>query len=110
MAIVVPDEEALQLWASKPENGVRGGAGGDHAALCNNPVVNAALLAQMNAAATEAQLKGFERAKAIHLEPAPFSVENGMLTPTFKLKRAPARDHYRPVIDAMYAGLNAAKL
>ncbi len=50
------------------------------------------------------QLKGFEFARDIYLESAPFSVDNDILTPTFKLKRNVARDRYQAQIDAMYAG------
>ena len=41
----------------------------------------------------------------------PFSVENDMLTPTFKLKRNIARDKFRAEIDALYAKpqMNPAK-
>ena len=42
---------------------------------------------------------------AIHLTPEPFSVENGMLTPTFKLKRQQAQAAFQPAIDEMYARL-----
>lgn len=34
------------------------------------------------------QLRGFEMVKHVHLESDLFSVDNGMLTPTMKLKRA----------------------
>jgi len=35
---------------------------------------------------------------------APFSQENGELTPTLKLRRRVVQEHYRAVIDAMYGG------
>ena len=56
----------------------------------------------MEATAKEAKLKGFEIAKTIHLESALFSVENDLLTPTFKSKRPQLQKKYQAVIDAMY--------
>jgi hypothetical protein len=47
------------------------------------------------AAGKEAGLKGFEQVKAIHLHPELFSVENGLFTPTFKLKRPQARARFQ---------------
>lgn len=110
VAIVVPDPEALVLFASKPENKIEGGVGKSVEELCAMPSVRAAVHKDMTKRGKAAALKGFEFAKAIHLEPAPFAVENGLLTPTFKLKRQPARDHYRAVIDDLYEELKATPL
>jgi len=48
--------------------------------------------------------------RAIYLESPShqFSVENDLLTPTFKLKRAPLQKKYQGEIDAMYAALKKA--
>lgn len=55
-----------------------------------------------------AQLRGFEQVQAIHLHPELFTVENNLLTPTFKLKRAPAKAHFQLQIDELYASLPAS--
>lgn len=46
--------------------------------------------------------------KDIHICTELFSVENGLLTPTFKLKRNEARKTFAPQIEDMYTKLNAA--
>jgi long-chain acyl-CoA synthetase len=112
VAIIVPDEETVQAYAAKPENAVSGSPAVGTVSLADlikDPSVVRAIERGMTALGVEAKLKGFEKVKAFHLESEPFSVENGLLTPTFKLKRNPARDHYRPVIDQLYAKINAPK-
>jgi long-chain acyl-CoA synthetase len=49
-------------------------------------VAAAAVLASMDQVAKEAKLRGFEQAKAVFLTAEPFSIENGLLTPTFKVR------------------------
>ena len=46
-----------------------------------------------------------KREKRIHLHGELFSVENGLMTPTFKLKRPQAKEAFLPVIEAMYESL-----
>jgi long-chain acyl-CoA synthetase len=41
------------------------------------------------------QLRGFEMLKAVHLEPVLFSIENDLITPTFKLKRPQLLKYYK---------------
>ena len=60
----------------------------------------------MNAASSNG-LHGFETPKAICLDSEPFSAENGLTTPTFKLKRPQLKDHYQRQIDDMYANMTA---
>jgi long-subunit acyl-CoA synthetase (AMP-forming) len=42
---------------------------------------------------------------AVHLVSEPFSVENGLMTPTFKIKRPQAKAAFQEAIAAMYARL-----
>jgi len=59
----------------------------------------------MGEEARAAQLRGFEAVAAITLVPEPFTVENGLLTPTFKLKRPVAKETYQALIESMYDSL-----
>ena len=124
VAVIVPDPEVVETWAAS--NGVKGDA-------FASPELKAAIEAELKRVSNEAkvgvvvhgervvvggtdtrvwwcggtQLHGFERARAIVIDAEPFAVENGLLTPTFKLIRNKLRDHYRAQIDTMYAGLPA---
>lgn len=55
--------------------------------------------------ATANKLSGLEKPKDIFLTSDAFSIENNMLTPTFKLKRNIGREYFKVPIDAMYAEL-----
>lgn len=38
----------------------------------------------------------------VHLDPTAWDVENGFMTPSFKLKRPQLQKHYQKEIDEMY--------
>lgn len=46
-----------------------------------------------------------QQVKDIYLHPDLFSVQNGLLTPTLKLKRAELKSYFRPQLDDMYRTL-----
>jgi long-chain acyl-CoA synthetase len=54
-------------------------------------------------------VQGYEVVKRVFLEPELFSVENDLLTPSFKLKRPQLQKRYQAEIDRMYAEINAPK-
>eukprot|EP00252_Welwitschia_mirabilis_P025382 TRINITY_DN7895_c0_g1_i2.p1 TRINITY_DN7895_c0_g1~~TRINITY_DN7895_c0_g1_i2.p1 ORF type:complete len:693 (-),score=113.76 TRINITY_DN7895_c0_g1_i2:222-2300(-) len=101
VAIVAIDSDVLKVWADS--EGVKYQ---DLHELCANPRARAAVLADMDAVGRAAKLRGFELAKAVTLTPEPFSLENGLLTPTFKIKRAEAKKCFAKAISDMYSELS----
>ncbi|KAF9360084.1 hypothetical protein BGX34_007964 [Mortierella sp. NVP85] len=100
VGVVVPDPETLKPWAN--ENGL---AGKSYEELCSQPLVRTTLLKELTAFGKGNDLKGFEILKDIHVTSEQFSLENDLLTPTFKLKRHAAKDKYSVEIERMYASL-----
>ncbi|KAF0692233.1 Aste57867_16670 [Aphanomyces stellatus] len=99
VAVVVPDPDFVQSWATG--KGIAGG--NDLAKMAALPELKAAILKSMSDVAKEARLHGFECVKAIHVHGQVFSVENDLLTPTFKLKRPQLKANFQSQIVAMYA-------
>lgn len=101
VAIVVLDPESTVVWAK--------GRGILHAEdlnlLAADPIIKAAVLADMDKVAQEAKLRGFEFVRNIHLVAEAFTLENGLLTPTFKIKRPQAKAFFEKEIVLMYEEL-----
>lgn len=49
---------------------------------------------------------GYAQVRRLHSTLEPWTVENGLLTPTLKMKREQLQDKYRKAIDAMYRSLS----
>ncbi|XP_074587550.1 long chain acyl-CoA synthetase 6, peroxisomal-like [Curcuma longa] len=100
VAIVSVDQEVLIAWAAS--EGIKYE---DLTQLCSDPRTRAAVLADMDDVGKQAQLRGFEFVKAVTLVVEPFSLENDLLTPTFKIKRPQAKAYFAKAIADMYAEL-----
>ena len=104
IAIVVPDEEPVRAWvAATAADGVN--ADVPFPQLCQSSALKAAIMADIQKLSTENGLHGFEIVKAVHVESTLFSIENDLMTPTFKLKRQKIRDQFEKVIAELYASL-----
>eukprot|EP01117_Protostelium_nocturnum_P007056 TRINITY_DN2529_c0_g1_i1.p1 TRINITY_DN2529_c0_g1~~TRINITY_DN2529_c0_g1_i1.p1 ORF type:complete len:852 (-),score=368.62 TRINITY_DN2529_c0_g1_i1:252-2807(-) len=102
VAVVRPEEACLKNYAAEK------GWGSDYAELCKKPEVNKAILADLTAKGKEGKIQGFEAIKGIILTPIEWTAENGLTTPTMKLKRNVLRDHFKPQIDTLYDECEAA--
>eukprot|EP01103_Thecamoeba_quadrilineata_P017923 TRINITY_DN6572_c0_g1_i1.p1 TRINITY_DN6572_c0_g1~~TRINITY_DN6572_c0_g1_i1.p1 ORF type:complete len:671 (-),score=111.81 TRINITY_DN6572_c0_g1_i1:33-2045(-) len=102
IAVVVPNATPLIPWAvqnklfATPEDVTL-------EKLCEKPEVADYILKDLEKIAKESKLRGFEFVKKIHLSPYEFSVQNGLLTPTFKLKRHQLKEHFSEELSQLYS-------
>uniref|UniRef100_A0A8C8JPT6 Arachidonate--CoA ligase n=1 Tax=Oncorhynchus tshawytscha TaxID=74940 RepID=A0A8C8JPT6_ONCTS len=99
VAIVVPDPEVLPGFAQKL------GVQGSHEELCKSQKIKKAIIADLVKLGRQAGLKSFEQVKDLYMHPELFSIENGLLTPTLKAKRADLKKLFQPQIDSLYASM-----
>jgi long-chain acyl-CoA synthetase len=98
VAIVVPDADHAKVWAA--ENGKEND---DLENLIADAEFTEAVQGDMTRIGKDQKLRGFENARKLFFTAEPFSDANGLLTPTFKLKRNAAQAKYQAQIDEMYA-------
>ena len=103
VAVIVPDEEVLGKWANDVDAEALGNA--SVADLCKSEQLLGDIMMEIKTLSASNGLQGFEIVRAVHLEPEPFSVENGLLTPTFKLKRQQLAERFKRELDELYARL-----
>jgi long-chain acyl-CoA synthetase len=96
-ALAVLNEEHWQSFAASLEVDP-----GNPAAL-RDPKVVKALLRRVTAHLRH--FPGYAQIRRMHVDLKPWTVENGLLTPTLKIKRDPVLDRYRVAVEAMYADL-----
>lgn len=94
VALVVPHAEFVKRYAR--EHGVTA----DGAALAADPAFKDAIGEAV--ARANKGLSAIERVRRSHVLPEPFTVENGMMTPTLKLRRHLIIKTYQDAIDGLY--------
>lgn len=94
VALIVPEMKELREWAS------REGISGSDTEIVENARVAEYMLVEVKKAGEP--FKGFEEVKKIVLIAEDFSVENGLLTPSLKLKRRVALERYGERLTALY--------
>jgi long-chain acyl-CoA synthetase len=92
VALVIPDLEALRGWAAKQNLALEDVAG--------NEQVRNLLRAEIEALSRD--IKGYERVQNFVVTIEDFTTDNGMLTPTLKLKRRVVLERYGEDLDALY--------
>ncbi len=94
-ALVVPEFRLIEEWARD-----RSLRFANREELCANQQVHDMLMERINT--LQQSLAHYEQIKRITLIPHHFSMENGELTNTLKLKRPVVNKNYQAEIDAMY--------
>jgi len=97
--LVVPDLAAVEAWAR--ERGVAGTTVGE---FLSAPEVQNFLLGEMKRELSD--LSSFEMPKKLVLVDEPFTIEDGSLTPTQKIKRRVVHERHREVLKQVYDEAN----
>ena len=97
VAVVIPDFAYLEKWAG--ENGLDDV---DPDALLDDERVRELFKTEIDRA--QSSIKRYERVQGFILEAEEFSPENGMLTPSLKVRRRAVMSKYGEQIDALYSG------
>jgi long-chain acyl-CoA synthetase len=95
-ALIIPNYEAVIEWAKEHDIQYN-----DIKELLENKIVNSMIASRIEM--RQADLAPYEKIKKFTLLPEPFTMENGELTNTLKIKRKAVAEKYKELIDKMYA-------
>ena len=93
VALVVLDEVAVTRWAKEKSLDVRD--------MTGDTAVKE--LIEKELASRAQNFRGYEKPKAFALIREDFTVENGLLTPSLKVRRKLVLDRYLPLLEALYS-------
>jgi long-chain acyl-CoA synthetase len=98
-ALIVPDFDALKGYADA--HAIRYTNNDD---LIANPEINK--LVDENIDALQKDLANFERVRRFALLTKPFTIEEGEMTPSLKIRRKVVEERYASLIEKLYQGVN----
>jgi long-chain acyl-CoA synthetase len=98
-ALIVPDFDSLKEYAD-----ARGIPYTNNADLASHPEINS--LIETDIGDIQKDLANYERVRKFTLLERQFSIEDGELTPTQKVRRKIIEEKYSNLIDGMYEGIN----
>ncbi|KAG1675333.1 hypothetical protein FOA52_016007 [Chlamydomonas sp. UWO 241] len=103
VAVIVPARDPLMTWmmAKKMTSALTARIYD----ICQDAAVVAHVRGALGAAGAAAKLRPCEGIKAFHLEPEPFSSDNGLATASGGLRRAQLKAKYGDTLNAMFRGL-----
>jgi long-chain acyl-CoA synthetase len=94
-ALIVPDFVILKPWAAK-----QGIATNDEKELIKDPKVNALILSEIER--INARFGNWEQVKEFRLLPRVFTINDGEITPTLKLKRKKIMENWHSLVEDIY--------
>ena len=97
--MILDESRALFLFPEKQFEDV---AEKEYEELCEDKRVVRALLKELHAHGRRANLQKFELPGAITLIPEQWTLESGLVTAAFKLRRKPIEDYYKKELMRMY--------
>ncbi len=92
VAVVVPDQDYLKTWAAKEGVNLNG--------IVDNERVKELLKDELDKFGSN--FKSYEKPKKITLTLEDFTTDNGLLTPSMKIKRRLVVDKYKDALEALY--------
>eukprot|EP00768_Dysnectes_brevis_P009213 gnl/Dysnectes_brevis/905_a1006_1736.p1 GENE.gnl/Dysnectes_brevis/905_a1006_1736~~gnl/Dysnectes_brevis/905_a1006_1736.p1 ORF type:complete len:797 (-),score=208.91 gnl/Dysnectes_brevis/905_a1006_1736:59-2449(-) len=101
--------EPTRLIPALREAGIlEGDANPSMVELCEDPRVMEFVTADVVSRCREGGLRGFEIPRALVLDPEPWTVENGLLTPAMKKRRPKLVERFEPIFTDFYRRVEAA--
>ena len=93
MAIVVLDDAYVKKWGEKEEN---------RAIVNDEEKLKELVLNEMKREGKKRDLMSYEQVKVIEFIKEPFTIDNGLLTPTFKSRRFAVEKIYKDLLLSLY--------